>query len=63
MVFSDEILVRTENTAETLADLIELVSRANGEEVLVNTEYYDPEEDKRNNEEDRHAGWHYLNIL
>lgn len=58
----DEILVRTQSAAETLADLIELVARQNGEEVIVNTGYYDPEEDKKNGEEDRCTGWYYLNI-
>lgn len=58
----DEILVKTESAANTIADLIEALYRAQGEEVLVNTGYYDTEEDKRNNEEDRYYGWWYVNI-
>lgn len=58
----DEILVKTESTANTIADLIEALYRAQGEEVLVNTGSYNPEEDKRNNEEDRYTGWWYVNI-
>lgn len=58
----DEILVKTESAANTIADLIEALYRAQGEKVLVNTGYYDPEEDKRNNEEDRYTGWWYVNI-
>ena len=58
----NEILVKTESAAETLADIIEYVSKANGIEVLCHTGYYDPEEDKRNNEEDRYTGWWYINI-
>lgn len=27
----------------------------------VNTGYYDPEEDKRNNEIDKFTGWYYVN--
>lgn len=57
-----EILVKTESAAETLADIIEYVSKANDIEVLCHTGYYDPEEDKRNNEEDRYTGWWYVNI-
>ena len=57
-----EILVKTESAAETLADIIEYVSKANGIEILCHTGHYDPEEDKRNNEEDRYTGWWYVNI-
>lgn len=65
IIWSDggtEILVKTESAANTIADLIEALYRAQGEEVLINTGYYDPEEDKRNNEEDRYTGWWYVNI-
>ena len=36
--------------------------RTQGEEVEINTGYYDPEEDERNNEVDRYTGWWYVNI-
>lgn len=64
IIWSDgeEILVKTESAADTIADLIEALYRAQGEEILVNTGSYDPEEDKRNNEEDRYIGWWYVNI-
>ena len=65
IIWSDggtKILVKTESAANTIADLIEALYRAQGEEVLVNTGSYDPEEDKRNNEEDRYSGWWYVNI-
>lgn len=65
IIWSDggtEILVKTESAANTIAVLIILLYRLQGEEVLVNTGYYDPEEDKRNNEEDRYTGWWYVNI-
>ena len=64
IIWSDgeEILVKTESAAYTIADLIEALYRAQGEEILVNTGSYDPEEDKRNNEEDRYSGWWYVNI-
>lgn len=64
IIWSDgeEILVKTESAADTIVDLIEALYRAQGEEILVNTGSYDPEEDKRNNEEDRYTGWWYVNI-
>ena len=64
IIWSDgeEILVKTESAADTIVDLIEALYRAQGEEILVNTGSYDPEEDKRNNEEDRYSGWWYVNI-
>lgn len=64
IIWSDgeEILVKTKSVANTIADLIEALYRAQGEEILVNIGFYDPEEDKRNNEEDRCTGWWYVNI-
>ena len=58
----DEILCKTESTADALADLLESLYKAQGEDVVVKTGYYDPEEDKRNNEEDRYTGWWYVTI-
>lgn len=57
----DEILCKTESAAETVAELIESMSKANGEEALLRIGYYNPEEDKQNNEEDRYTGWYYIN--
>lgn len=65
IIWSDggtEILVKTESAANTIADLVTLLYKTQGEDVLINTGYYDPEEDKRNNEEDRYTGWWYVNI-
>lgn len=58
----DEILCKTESAADALADMFECLYRAQDEDILVNTGYYDPEEDKRNNEVDRLTGWWYVNI-
>lgn len=58
----DEILVKTESAANAIADMMESLYRIQGDEVLVNTGYYDPDEDKRNNEVDRFTGWWYINI-
>lgn len=60
--FGDEILCRTESAADALVDMLECLYRTQGEEVLVNTGYYDPEEDEKNGEVDRHTGWWYVNI-
>lgn len=57
-----EILVKTESAANTIADLLEGLYRAQGEDVLINTGYYDPVEDERNNEIDSYSGWWYVNI-
>lgn len=58
----DELLCKTESAANTLADLLEQLYGAQGEEIIVNTGFYNPKEDKRNNEEDRFTGWWYVNI-
>lgn len=65
IIWSDggtEILVKTESAANTIADLVTLLYKMQGEDVLINTGYYDPEEDRKNNEEDRYTGWWYVNI-
>lgn len=58
----DEILCNTESAANALADMLECLYKAHGEEILINTGYYDPVEDARNGETDRYAGWWYVNI-
>lgn len=58
----DEILCKTEEVADALADMFECLYRAQDEEILVNTGYYDPVEDERNREVDRYTGWWYVNI-
>ena len=66
IIWSDgetEILVKTESAANTIADLIEALYRAQGEEVLVNTGFYDPEEDERNNEKDRYTGYDKVDTM
>lgn len=58
----NELLCKTESAANTLADMIEQLYHSQGEDVVVNTGFYDPETDKRNGEEDRLTGWWYVNI-
>lgn len=58
----DEILCRTESAADALADMFEQMYRSSGEDVLVNTGYYDPEDDKRSGETDRYTGWWYVYV-
>lgn len=58
----DELLCKTESAANLLADLLEQLYRSQGEDIIINTGFYEPEEDKRNNEVDRCTGWWYVNI-
>lgn len=57
-----EILCRTESAANTIADMFETLYKTQGDEILVNTGYYDPEKDKKNNEVDKYTGWWYVNV-
>lgn len=56
------ILCKTESAANALADLLCSLYSVQGDDITVITGYYDPEEDKRNGEEDRCTGWWYVNI-
>lgn len=58
----DEILCRTESAANTIADMFMTLYHGQREDVTINTGYYDPEEDERNHEVDRHTGWWYINM-
>lgn len=42
--------------------MFECLYKAQGEEIIVNTGYYDPIEDERSGEVDRYTGWWYVNI-
>ena len=53
---SDEILCDNEDVVEVIADFLEHMGFNE-----VNTGYYDPKEDKRNNEVDKFTGWYYVN--
>lgn len=53
----EEILCKTEEQAEVIADFLEDVGFD-----YVNTGYYDPIEDERNGEVDRYTGWWYVSI-
>lgn len=58
----DELLCKTESAANVLADLLWQLYHSQDEELVITTGFYDPEEDKRNGEEDRFTGWWYVNI-
>ena len=51
----DEILCDCEDVAEIIGDFLEAMGFGD-----VNTGYYNPEEDKRNNEVDKFTGWYYV---
>lgn len=57
----DEILCKTESAADAIADIIESLYLDQGDDILINTGYYDPVEDK-NGEEDDYTGWWYIKI-
>ena len=54
----EEVLCETEQLAENIADFFDALYGTQ----TVNTGYYDPEEDERNNEVDRHTGFYYVTI-
>lgn len=58
----DEILCKTESAVNAIADMLVTLYKAQGDEILVNTGYYDPIEDEKNGEIDRYTGWWYVNI-
>lgn len=58
----DEILCKTGSAADALADLLWQLYRSQGEDVVITTGFYDPEEDSRNGEQDRFTGWWYVDI-
>lgn len=53
---NDEILCSHENVAEIIGDFLEFMGFNE-----VNTGYYDPTQDERNNEVDKFTGWYYVN--
>lgn len=52
-----EILCKTEEQAEALANFLEDMGFD-----YVNTGYYDPKEDEKNNEVDELTGWWYVSV-
>ena len=58
----DEILCKTEEVTDALADMFECLYRAQGEDILVVTGYYDPVEDEKYGQVDRCTGWWFVNI-
>ena len=54
----EEILCETEQSAEHIADLLDAMY---GDQT-VNTGYYDPDEDRRNNEVDKRTGFYYVTV-
>lgn len=58
----EEILCKTESAADAIADLIQQLYASQGEDVTTVTGYYDPEEDRRNGDEDEYTGWWYITI-
>lgn len=57
----DEILCKTENTANALADMLWQLYNSQGEDMMIITGFYDPAEE-RNEERDRFTGWWYVYV-
>jgi hypothetical protein len=58
----DEILCRTQDGANAIADLLyQLYQIHNSQSVEITIGYYDPKEDK--GREDRYTGWYYITII
>lgn len=55
---ADEILCRSEELAEMIANIIESISG----EKMAHTGYYDPEEDERDDCVDGRTGWYYIDF-
>lgn len=53
---ADEILCRTEEQAEAIADILDDISG----EHMAHVGYYDPEEDDKDNCIDDRTGWYYV---
>lgn len=58
----EEILVKTESAANTIADLIEMLYMSEDKNIIVCTGYYDSDEDKEDNTTDEYTGWWYVRI-
>lgn len=56
------ILCKDGKSAETIANILELMYKKEEIEVVIVTGYYDPIEDKRNDEVDMYTGWHYVSM-
>ena len=56
------ILCKDGKSAETIANILELMYKKEKIEVVIVTGYYDPIEDKRNDEVDMYSGWHYVSM-
>lgn len=56
------ILCKDGKSAETIANILELMYKKEEIEVVIVTGYYDPIEDKRNDEVDMYTGWYYVSM-
>ncbi len=56
------ILCKDGKTAETIAEVIELMYKKEGIDAVIVTGYYDPIDDRRNDEVDMYTGWHYVSM-
>lgn len=57
---NEEILCKSEEIAETIANMIETLYWMDGEKVSIQTGYYDPKEDEDEGKADEYTGWWYV---
>jgi hypothetical protein len=58
----DCIFCKTEDASKCIADMLKMLYDSQNEFVSIITGYYDPKEDKRNDEEDIYTGWWYVTL-
>ncbi len=56
------ILCKDGKTAKTIATILKLMYKKENIDVVIVTGYYDPNDDKRNDEVDMYTGWHYVSM-
>lgn len=56
------ILCKDEKTAETIANVLELMYKKEEIDVVIVTGYYNPIDDARNDEVDMYTGWYYVSM-
>ena len=63
-VWSDGIMIlcKTHSGCESIADLLTQLYDNQGKQVTIVTGYYDPEEDHKDQCEDRYTGWWYCEM-
>ena len=57
-----EILCKTKDIAEALADMLKRIYKVYGIEIFINIGYYEPVKDENNGEINKYSDWWYISI-